>query len=68
MKQRIDGRRGLRPRDAAAMLGVDRNTLLRWEATRPDFPRPRRLSARCTVYVEAELVAWRDAQIHGVAR
>ncbi|MFC0593053.1 helix-turn-helix transcriptional regulator [Ottowia pentelensis] len=51
-----------RPRQAAELLGISRATLWRWVATRHDFPRARRLSARCTVFDSAELIAWRDAQ------
>lgn len=52
----------LRPAQAAALLGIGRATLWRWSRDRPDFPRPRRLSARCTVFDRAELTAWRDLQ------
>jgi prophage regulatory protein len=54
--------RGLRPQAAATLLGVARATILRWAKDRTDFPRPRRLSARCTIFDEGELIAWRDAQ------
>ena len=52
----------LRPAQAAAFLGIGRATLWRWSRDRPDFPKPRRLSARCTVFDQAELTAWRDLQ------
>ncbi|MBN9403971.1 MAG: AlpA family phage regulatory protein [Burkholderiales bacterium] len=51
-----------RPRQAAELLGISRATLWRWAATRHDFPRARRLSARCTVFDTGEILAWRDAQ------
>lgn len=51
-----------RPKTAAEFLGVSIATLWRWAAQRPDFPRPRRLSARCTVFDGAELLAWREAR------
>lgn len=53
----------LRPQQAAALLGVSIATFWRWLALRADMPRPRRLSARCTVFDRDELLAWRDAHI-----
>jgi len=55
--------KSLRPQQAANLLGIGRATLWRWNRERHDFPRARRLSARCTVFDEAELIAWRDAQM-----
>jgi len=55
-----------RPRQAAELLGISRATLWRWAATRHDFPRARRLSARCTVFDTGEILAWRDAQAKNV--
>ncbi|MFZ5503987.1 MAG: helix-turn-helix transcriptional regulator [Pseudomonadota bacterium] len=54
--------KSLRPAQAAAFLGISRATLWRWSKEREDFPKPRRLSARCTVFDQAELIAWRDHQ------
>ena len=54
--------RSLRMRASAEMLGISVPTLYRWIKEKPDFPRPRQLSARCTVLDQEELVAWRDAQ------
>ena len=54
--------KSLRPKQAAALLGCSVATLWRWNKLRQDFPAPRRLSARCTVWDQAELLAWRDAQ------
>lgn len=51
-----------RPAQAAELLGISRATLWRWVAMRHDFPRPIRLSARCTVFDGAELLAWRDSK------
>jgi prophage regulatory protein len=51
-----------RPKQAAQILGIGTATLWRWVKTRPDLPKGRRLSARCTVFDVAELIAWRDAQ------
>lgn len=53
-----------RPKDAAELLGIGISTLWRWAKERHDFPKPRRLSTRCTVFDTAELLAWRDAQAH----
>ncbi|MDH2234498.1 AlpA family phage regulatory protein [Delftia tsuruhatensis] len=47
---------------AAAFLAVGRSTFWRWSRERADFPKPRHLSPRCTVFDAAELAAWRDAQ------
>jgi prophage regulatory protein len=55
-------RESVRPKQAAEMLGVGSATIWRWIKERPDFPQPRRLSARCTVFDSRELLAWRDAQ------
>lgn len=51
-----------RPRQAATLLGISLPTFWRWVASKPDFPKARRLSARCTVFDTAELLAWRDAK------
>lgn len=57
--------RSARPKDAASLLGVGVSTIWRWVKERKDFPKPRKLSSRCTVFDVAELVAWRDAQLKG---
>lgn len=54
-----------RPKKAAEFLGIGNATLWRWAKERADFPKPRRLSARCTVFDSSELMAWRDAQVKG---
>lgn len=51
-----------RPKDAASLLGVGVSTFWRWAKERPDFPQPRKLSNRCTIFDVQELIAWRDAQ------
>jgi len=57
----------VRPKDAAALLGIGPATLWRW-AHRPDFPKPIKLSPRCTVFAVDQLIAWRDAQRTGAAQ
>lgn len=52
-----------RPKDAAQLLGVGVSTFWRWSKERQDFPKPRKLSSRCTVFDTQELLAWRDAQV-----
>ena len=52
-----------RPKDAANLLGVGVSTFWRWAKERQDFPKPRKLSSRCTVFDTEELLAWRDAQM-----
>jgi prophage regulatory protein len=65
MNQTVFHSESPRPAQAAALLGIGIATLWRWAKERPDFPRPRRLSARCTVFDRDELVAWRDGQMSG---
>lgn len=60
--------KSLRPKQAAEFLGIGIATFWRWASTRPDFPTPRHLSARCTVFDAAELRTWRDAQSKGGAK
>lgn len=57
--------RSFRPKQAAELLGIGPATLWRWSKERQDFPKPKRLSARCTVFDGAELISWRDAQAAG---
>ena len=52
----------LRPKDAAAFLGIGVSTLWRWQNERADMPKARRLSERCSVFDRDELTAWRNAQ------
>lgn len=52
--------RALRPKQAAACIGVGLSTFWRYAQTRPDFPKLIRLSPRATVAIENELIAWRD--------
>lgn len=54
--------RSLRPKSAAATLGISVATLWRWSRERADFPKGIRLSARCTVFNEESLLCWRDSQ------
>lgn len=57
-----------RPKPAAELLGIGTATLWRWIKERPDFPKPIRLSARCTVFDGDALIAWRDGQHKGVPK
>ncbi|MBW8467280.1 MAG: AlpA family phage regulatory protein [Thiobacillus sp.] len=52
----------VRPKQAAELLGIGVATFWRWNKERHDFPKPRKLSSRCTVFDAGELIAWRDAQ------
>lgn len=56
------GSHALRPKNAAAFLGIGVSTLWRWQTERSDMPRARRLSTRCTVFDRNELQAWLNAQ------
>ena len=53
-----------RPKTAAEFLGISKATFWRWAKERPDFPKPRRLSPRCTVFDSGELIAWRDSHMN----
>lgn len=55
--------KSLRPKQAAGFLGIGVATLWRWAKERTDFPKPRRLSSRCTIWDAAELQAWRDSHM-----
>jgi prophage regulatory protein len=54
----------LRPRQAAEFLGIAPATLWRWVKERKDesFPQPRKLGPRTTVFIQAELAAFRERQ------
>lgn len=52
-----------RPKQVAEILGIGIATVWRWAKTREDFPKPRHLSARCTVFDLQEIIEWRDAQM-----
>jgi predicted DNA-binding transcriptional regulator AlpA len=53
-----------RAKDAARAIGVHANTV--WRLSRkPGFPKPRKISTRCTVWVRDEVVAWIDALTRG---
>lgn len=54
--------KSIRPKQAAKYLGIALSTYWRWVKERPDFPKPIRLSARCTVADLGDLIAWRDSQ------
>jgi len=62
-KRHVDDlHRAVRAKQAARLLGIGVSTLWRYIATDPTFPRPRRLSPRCSVFPIAELLAWRDGK------
>lgn len=46
----------------AVMTGVASSTWWEWARTIPDFPRPIRISARCTRWDEAEITAWLETR------
>lgn len=52
----------VRAKVGAEILGIGESTFWRWHRERPDFPKGRRLSPRCTVFDVQELLTWRDAQ------
>jgi len=54
--------KSLRAKQAAEFLGIKTTAFYKWRKEREDFPKGRRLSARCVVFDSAELAAWRDAQ------
>ena len=55
-------KRALRPAQVAEKLGVSVPTVWRYARNNPKFPRPAKLSERVTVFDEAELDAYLDAQ------
>ena len=52
-----------RPAQAAALYGVHISTIWRWTKELPDFPRPRKVGTRTTLFVLAELIAYRDKSL-----
>lgn len=62
-KPKLPPKKSLRPKYAAQLLGVAQSTLWRYAKEIPGFPAGRRLSSRCTVFDEDELIKWRDSQI-----
>ena len=42
--------------------GVAESTWWEWARTIPDFPKPIRISARCTRWDEAEIEAWLESR------
>ena len=54
--------KSLRPTQAADFLGISVPTLWKFLKNKPDFPRSRKLSPRCTVFDLAELIEWRDSR------
>lgn len=54
-----------RPRQAAQLFGVHVSTVWRWVSERPDFPKPRKVGPRTTVFDTAELIAFRDKSLEG---
>jgi prophage regulatory protein len=65
----MDGNQSLslRPKHAAEFLGIAPATLWRWVKERKDenFPQPRKLGPRTTVFVQSELAAFRERQPSG---
>lgn len=55
-------RKLLKAKEAAEILGLVANTLWKKAAADPTFPRPIKLSARCTRWDEAEVIAWIDSK------
>lgn len=55
----------VRAAGAGEVLGVHVATVWDWAKNKPDFPKPRKLSPRCTVFDLGELIAWRDRQAPG---
>ncbi len=52
----------LRPREAAAALGVSLATLLRTQKRDPSFPRPFRIGAQAIAFDADELRAWVESR------
>lgn len=54
-----------RPSQAAQLFGVHISTIWRWVSEREDFPRPRKVGPRTTVFDTAELIAFREKSLEG---
>lgn len=46
----------------AMMLSVSRSTVWRWTQSKPDFPKPIKISAGITVWRLNEIQRWLDGQ------
>ncbi|MDR6377315.1 helix-turn-helix transcriptional regulator [Paraburkholderia caledonica] len=57
MSAEVQGR-ALRPSKAAEHLGIGVSTFWRYAKTIPDFPKPVKLSPRCTIFFESQLNDW----------
>lgn len=55
--------RGIRVKRVAEILGVSAPTVWRWSKENPSFPKRRNPSPRVTLWVEDEIVAFRDATL-----
>lgn len=53
---------GVRAKQGAKILGIGESTFWRYAKDYPDFPRGRKLTARTTIFLTAELLAWRDSK------
>ncbi|WP_250495458.1 AlpA family phage regulatory protein [Caballeronia sp. GAWG1-1] len=53
----------LRPKDAAAKLGMGLSTIYWKVENDASFPRPVKFSEKTTVFIESELDAWADARV-----
>lgn len=51
----------VRPKDAAALLGISLSTFWRWLANQKEMPQGMKLSRGVTVFDRDELLAWRNA-------
>ncbi|MGI3166784.1 helix-turn-helix transcriptional regulator [Pseudooceanicola sp. 200-1SW] len=49
----------------ADCLGVSTGTVWLWCRTVPDFPKPIRISARCTRWVKSDVDAWFESRRSG---
>ena len=48
----------LRPKQTAEMLGCGVSTLWRWAKTLDNFPQPKKISSKITVWKESDLLSW----------
>lgn len=53
----------IRPKEAAQLLMCAESTVWRWAKEFPDFPRPRRLGYRCTLFSRAELLEYINSKV-----
>jgi prophage regulatory protein len=58
--------RGIRVKRVAEILGTSVPTVWRWSKENPNFPKKRNPSPRVSIWIEDEIVAFRDSSVSEV--